>query len=121
MADVQGTGNAPVGYIEKRNKRGPIGYVVLILFLCFNALMLYSCMGAAIDNHYLWEAGQISEEERDVRNGLATFALLIPWAAGSIVLGIPVLLTRGRKQLVPIAPADQESGPTTKAGGRSVR
>ena len=85
-------------YVE-RNKRGCLGWVVLLLFLGFNGLMLISLV------QYWASVGDIMSENPSeafqvgaaIGTTLGTGFLLFIWGCGSVILGIFVFLTRGKK------------------------
>jgi hypothetical protein len=75
-------------YIEKR-KRGFFGWLFLIIFIGWNALML------------MWMVGALSRPEAGgAAGGIAFFFILVVWALGSVVTGVLALLTRGSKTII---------------------
>ena len=93
---------AKKGYREIRGKRGVFGYLLLWLFVGFNVLMglwLFYGMRAATEGY-----DQLSGAEQTgaaIGTGIGFFMIIIIWAVGDVILGIPVLLTRPSKTLVP--------------------
>ncbi|MFB2530687.1 hypothetical protein ACEYYA_00800 [Paracoccus sp. p3-h83] len=84
--------------IEKR-KRGVFGWLFLLLFIGFNLLMLFafiSGVGGSAE-----QASHLTTEAERAGAALGTALgagfLLSIWAAGAIILGIIVMLTRGKK------------------------
>jgi len=87
--------------IEKR-QRGVVGWVFLILFWAFNALMAFGLF-AGLDSATKTAAGLTSEaEQAGAAIGTAIGASMIVsiWMAGAVILGIFVMLTRGKKIIV---------------------
>ena len=85
---------------EKR-KRGFFGWLFLILFLLFNGLMvvwLFSYWSAVLPTATTGsEAGRVGAA---IGTTLGTGFIISIWTCGSIVLGLFVLFTRGRKVIV---------------------
>ncbi|WP_418219794.1 hypothetical protein [Bradyrhizobium icense] len=85
---------------EKR-KRGFFGWLFLILFLLFNGLMvawLFSYWSAVLPMATTGsEAGRAGAA---IGTTLGTGFIISIWTCGSIVLGLFVLFTRGRKVIV---------------------
>lgn len=85
-------------YIEQ-NKRGCLGWGVLLLFLGFNGLMLVWLI------QYWASVGDIASENQSeafqvgtaIGATIGTGFLLFIWGCGSLILGIFVFLTRGKK------------------------
>lgn len=85
-------------YIERR-KRGFFGWIFLLTFFAFNALMVlwlgsyWGVVGEAITE------GQ-SEAARagaTIGGTIGTGVILFTWACGSVILGLLVMMTRGKK------------------------
>lgn len=81
-------------------KRGFFGWVFLLIFLGFNALMAiwlisyWSLLGDI-------DAASDAEKAGAVIGGtIGTGFLLVFWALGSVITGLLALLTRGRKSIV---------------------
>lgn len=83
----------------ERYRRGFFGWIFLILFWGFNALMAYATFvglsGSAEDMAQL----TTDAEKAGYAAGTAIGAsfILIVWAAGALILGLFVMFTRGRK------------------------
>ena len=83
-------------------KRGFFGWVFLLLFLCFNALMLWA-MFAGLAGVGEVASGLESEAEQAGAAIGATLGigfLLVIWACGAVILGLLAILTRGSKTIV---------------------
>lgn len=87
--------------IEKR-QRGIFGWLFLILFWGFNALMLFALFAGMSDNSTDYQALTSEAEKAGYAVGTAIGAglILMFWAAGAVILGLFVILTRGRKVIV---------------------
>lgn len=85
---------------RETRKRGFFGWIFLILFWAFNALMLFWLIS------YFNVIGQTEVHSsaeaagRTIGGTIGTGMLLFMWAAGAIILGIITLLTRGQKTIV---------------------
>lgn len=97
-------------YVERR-KRGFFGWVFLLVFLGWNALMAYwlfkvfgAMGGAPVPDT---EAGKNSQAAAQV---VSFGIILLVWALGSIVTGIPAMLTRGSKTIVRRHQASRQRG-----------
>lgn len=83
----------------ERRKRGFFGWVFLLAFWGFNALMalaLWAGVSGSVDRM----EGLSTDAERAgavIGTGLGVGMLVSVWAAGSLILGLFVLLTPGRK------------------------
>lgn len=89
---------ATVVRIERR-KRGIFGWLFLILFWGFNLLMGISILAGISDSGTAMQ-GLASDAERAgyaAGTAIGVSFLVILWAAGSLILGLFVLLTRGSK------------------------
>ena len=91
--------------LEVRERRGPFGRAVKWAFLGFQAAMCLLLLGTcALVTPFL------SNPDLEVAAGaglfgvVATGFLWLAWPVGTVLLGLLVLLTRGRKRLIP-APA----------------
>lgn len=82
------------------SQRGFFGWLFLLVFLGFNALMAYFFF------RYLGLLGAIpatSEAEQAgvaIGGGIAIGMLLIVWCAGAVITGLLALLIRGRRSYV---------------------
>lgn len=83
----------------ERRKRGVFGWIVAILFWAFNAFMLFAViMGISSTTDQMDSA--ITDAERAGTAIGATLGLgmiLSVWFFGTIILGIMMLFTRGKK------------------------
>jgi hypothetical protein len=86
---------------EKR-KRGLFGWVFLILFWGYNALMAFSFWAGLTGNSNRMATLSTDAERTGFMAGTAIGAgmILIIWAAGALILGLFVLLTQGKKVIV---------------------
>lgn len=86
---------------EKR-KRGVFGTIVWWIFLLFNALMLFSVIaGWGEFGNYIETATTPGERAGTIiGSAIGIWILLMIWLVGDIVLGILVLLTRGKKEFI---------------------
>ena len=86
----------------ERRKRGIIGWIFLLLFWAFNALMAFSLV-AGLSGSTESYATMATEAER-TGHALGTMIggamILGIWAMGALILGLFVLLTRGAKVLI---------------------
>lgn len=91
------------GYREIKGRRGLFGHLVLWGFLGFNLLMiawLVFGFGAATEGYQ--EMSSAEQAGAAIGTGIGLMMILVIWAIGDIILGIPVLLTRPSKTLVPV-------------------
>ena len=94
--------------VEARERRSPFGRVVKRVFWLFQALMLLGALGtcAAIGPF-------VTGPDPEVAAGAGMFGAMalgtiwMLWPLGTLVLGLLVLVTRGRKRLIPVPPAGQ--------------
>ena len=90
-----------VTQIEKR-KRGLFGWVVAILFYGFNAAMILMIVltwvgvGSVVESNY----DDTSVAAVGIAGFLGTVALFWFWLFGSVVLGIMMFFTRGKKVIL---------------------
>jgi len=83
-------------------KLGFFGVVFRIVFYVFNVIMLVvliSVFRSMPDTGPQTSAEQVGTA---IGMGIGTGLYLIVWAAGAVILGLPVLMTRGQKMLAPI-------------------
>lgn len=89
--------------IEKR-KRGFFGWIFLLIFWAFNALMLYAISVGVGENSK--RAALITDQHMrnafDAGTGFGVMMWLIFWAAGAIVFGLLAFFTRGRRELIEV-------------------
>jgi hypothetical protein len=91
--------------LEVRERRSPFGRAVKWTFIGFQAVTALLLLGTcALVTPFL------SNEDPEVALGagmfgaMTTAALWLAWPVGTLVLGAAVLLTRGRKRLIPAPP-----------------
>jgi hypothetical protein len=87
-------------YVERR-KRGFFGWVFLLVFLCWNALMAYwlvKVMGAM--GNMGAPGADVGENGRTAAQVASFGIILLVWALGSVITGLPVMMTRGSKTVV---------------------
>ncbi|RAI57259.1 hypothetical protein [Roseicella frigidaeris] len=97
--------------LEVRERRGRVGRVVRGTFWTFQALMLLGSLGtcAAVGPF-------LSRPDPEVALGAGMFGAMalgtiwLLWPLGTLVLGVLLLLTRGRKRLIE-APPPGAAGP----------
>ncbi|MFG1418919.1 hypothetical protein V5F38_12205 [Xanthobacter sp. V0B-10] len=81
-------------------KRGFFGWIFLLIFLLFNAVMvlwLISYLGS------LSEVTAVSEAEkagRAIGGTIGAGFLLVVWALGAVITGLLAIVTRGSKTIV---------------------
>lgn len=87
-------------------KRGFFGWIVKILFIAFNLLMLaWLIFGIGVGSEEI-EAGASEAYQEAYRTGetigatIAIGVILTFWVLGDIILGLLVILTRGKKVIV---------------------
>ena len=85
---------------RETRKRGFFGWIFLILFILFNVLMalwLFAYWSSLAN----MSAGSDAEAAgRAIGGTIGSGMLVFLWAAGDVVLGLFVLLTRGRKTII---------------------
>lgn len=82
-------------------KRGFFGWLFLLVFLGFNALMVawvVAVVGAVADGPPV--ASEAEKAGRAVGAGLGFAMILVVWALGAVVTGLLAILTRGSKTIV---------------------
>jgi hypothetical protein len=89
--------------IEKRG-RGVFGWIFLLLFWGFNALMAYALF-AGVSQHI--EKAPVftdpdAKEAYEVGTGIGIMIWLTFWAIGSVVLGLLARFTRGKREPIEI-------------------
>ncbi len=93
---------AKAGYREVKGRRGLFGHLFLWSFVGFNILMaawLFFGLGAATDNYQELTAAE--QAGTAIGAGIGAVMIFVIWAVGDVILGIPVLLTRPSRTLVP--------------------
>ncbi len=94
--------SGPPVLLEVRERRGPFGRAVKWTFLGFQALMCLLLLGTCA-----FVAPFLANPDPEVAVGAgmfgaaATALLWLAWPAGTVLLGLLVLLSRGRKRLIP--------------------
>ncbi len=94
---------AKTGYREIKGKRSLFGHLILLSFVGFNLLMiawLFLGVGAATDGYEAMTAAE--QAGTAVGTGIGAVMILVIWAIGDIIFGIPLLLSRPSKTLVPV-------------------
>ena len=81
-------------------KRGFFGWLFLLLFLGFNALMVLWLV-----NYGTFLAGHESPDDaarigKAIGGAMGVGMIIFIWLAGAVILGLFALLTRGRKTIV---------------------
>jgi hypothetical protein len=81
-------------------KRGFFGWMFLVLFLTFNALMCawlvsYWAMLGGIETH-----GSAEQAGQAIGGTIGSGVILFFWVAGAVILGLIAMLTRGRKTII---------------------
>ena len=91
--------------LEVRERRGPFGRAVKWTFLSFQAVTCLLLLGTcAVVAPFLSNPDPEVAVGAGMFGAAATAFLWLAWPAGTALLGLLVLLTRGRKRLIP-APA----------------
>jgi lipoprotein signal peptidase len=89
-------------YIEKR-KRGFFGWVFLILFIGWNALMMVWLIGFSMRVNEVTQGADLTQIQNAgyaVGAGLGGMMILFVWVMGAVITGLLALLTRGSKTVV---------------------
>ena len=92
--------------LEVRERRSPFGRAVKWAFLGFQLAMALLLLGTCAV-----VAPFVANPDLEVAAGaglfgvMATGFLWLAWPVGTVLLGLMVLLTRGRKRLIPAPPA----------------
>lgn len=81
-------------------KRGFFGWLFLIIFLLFNALMLAWIIGYWVNIGQLVQTSDAERAGAAIGATIGTGLILFVWVAGTVILGLLALLTRGRKYYV---------------------
>lgn len=91
--------------LEVRERRGPFGRAVKSVFLGFQLLMLLGSVGTcALVGPFLGGADPEVVMGAGMFGAMALGTIWLLWPVGTLVLGLLVLLTRGRKRLIPAPP-----------------
>jgi hypothetical protein len=92
-----------VGKVIRREvrRRGFFGWVFLILFLGFNAVMALVFVYLVALSPAITDAGsEAASAGYALGAGLAVGMVLVVWALGALITGLLALLTRGSKTIV---------------------
>jgi hypothetical protein len=87
--------------LVERRRRGFFGWIFLLLFWGFNALMFYSIVKGVGDTTSFY-ADPAMRKAHDVGTGLAVMIWLVFWAAGAVIFGLLAHFTRGRQELIEV-------------------
>jgi hypothetical protein len=91
--------------LEVRERRGRFGRVVRWVFFGFQAAMILLLLGTcAVVTPFLSNPDPEVAVGAGMFGAMATALLWLAWPVGTILLGLLVLLTRGRKRLIPAPP-----------------
>ena len=95
---------AKTKYREVKGKRGVFGWLFLLLFIAFNLLMIVAVVvGLGGSAEVVGSAASGAEKAgATIGAGLGLGFLLTIWVIGDILLGIPVMLTRPSRMMVPL-------------------
>jgi hypothetical protein len=97
--------------VEARERRSAFGRAVKWAFLAFQAAMLLLLLGTcAVVTPFLSNADLEVAAGAGLFGVMATSLLWLAWPLGTALLGLLVLLTRGRKRLI-AAPAAEPRAP----------
>ena len=92
--------------LEVRERRSAFGRAVKWTFLGFQAAMILLLLGTcAVVTPFLGNPDPEVAVGAGMFGAMATALLWLAWPVGTLFLGSAVLLTRGRKRLIP-APAE---------------
>jgi hypothetical protein len=75
-------------------KRGFFGWLFLLVFLGFNALMVYFLA------RFIGLVSALPGTAEQAGGGIAIGLLLIVWVCGSVITGLLALLTRGQRSYI---------------------
>lgn len=89
--------------IEKR-RRGIFGWIIAILFWGFNLMMAVWLWGAfSVTSTAVGEATSEAEKAGSmIGAGIGITMIIWVWLFGTIILGIMMLFTRGRKEIITV-------------------
>ncbi len=92
--------------LEVRERRGPFGRAVKWAFLGFQIAMCLLLLGTcAVVTPFLANPDLEVAAGAGLFGVMATGLLWLAWPVGTVLLGLLVLLTRGRKRLITAPPA----------------
>lgn len=93
---------AKTGYKEIKGKRSIFGKLVLFIFLAFNAFMIaWLVVGFGTVGEGYSQMSEAEQAGTAIGAGIGFMMIFFIWAVGDVILGIPLLLTRPSKTLVP--------------------
>lgn len=81
-------------------KRGFFGWIFLLIFLGFNALMALWLISYWVQLGEMSAPTQAEQAGKAIGGTIASTMLLGLWAAGSVITGLLALLTRGSKTII---------------------
>ena len=100
--------------LEVREQRGPFGRFVKWVFWIFQALMLLVTLGTcSLVGNFLDAANPEVALGAGLFGTVALIALWTIWPIGTVGFGLMLLLTRGRKRLIPASAVSAGSVPRT--------
>jgi hypothetical protein len=85
---------------RETRRRGFFGWVFLLIFLAFNALMLLWLISYWGELGKVVASGEAERVGRAIGGTIATGMILFVWASGSVITGLLALLTRGRRTII---------------------
>lgn len=90
----------------ERRKRGFFGWIFLILFWLFNAVMLVSCVSglSSVSTTYSGLSNGAERAGAAIGTTIGMTMILGVWAAGAVILGLLVLFSRGPKFIETVSP-----------------
>ena len=92
--------------LEVRERRSPFGRFAKWLFIAFQVLMILLMLGTcAAVGPFLSGADPEVVVGAGMFGAMALTTLWAIWPVGTLLLGLVVLLTRGRKRLIPAPPS----------------
>ena len=91
---------------EVRQRRGCFGTAFLVVFWLWNAFMLWALFSglANVSNPNSYDSAA-ERAGAAIGTTIGVTMILVIWGAGTLILGLMVLLTRGRTEIVEHAPA----------------
>lgn len=85
---------------RETRRRGFLGWIFLLLFLAFNALMATWTIGYWAAIAPMTAGGDAAATGAAIGATVGTGLILFIWATGAVILGVFVLISRGRKIIV---------------------
>ncbi|HTO29626.1 MAG TPA: hypothetical protein VL202_00380 [Pararhizobium sp.] len=85
---------------RETRKRGFFGWIFLILFILFNLLMVWWLLAYWSSLASTTSASDAEAAGKAIGGTIGSGMLIFLWAAGDVILGLFVLLTRGRKIII---------------------